>query len=72
MVVATLLFLVSGWSLNIATYNWYAADFHNQYSRAYASRGNVFFIVAVVLFAGAISIVVALLRSRKKQSMKTS
>jgi multisubunit Na+/H+ antiporter MnhB subunit len=50
-VVVAVLLLASGWSSNIATYNWFAADFHNQYSHAYASRGNVFSIVALALFA---------------------
>lgn len=40
-VAAVLLLLASGWSFNLATYNWFAADFHNEYSHAYAyaSRG---------------------------------
>jgi uncharacterized membrane protein YidH (DUF202 family) len=66
---ALLLLLASGWSFNIATYNWFAADHHSEYSHAYASRGNIFFIVALALFAASVSVIVALLRSRKKQRM---
>ena len=68
-VMAVLLLLASGWSFNIATYNWFAADHHTEYSHAYASRGNIFFGVALALFAGFIAVIVALLRSRKKRQM---
>jgi hypothetical protein len=64
---ASLFLLASGWSLNIATYNWFAADFHNEYSRAFASRGNVFFFVALAFFAGLIAVVVIALRSFKRR-----
>ena len=66
-VAASLLLLASGWSFNIATYNWFAADFHNEYSHAYASRGNVLSVVALALFAASVSVIVALLRARKKR-----
>jgi multisubunit Na+/H+ antiporter MnhB subunit len=69
-VVAALLLLAAGWSFNLATYNWFAADFQNQYSHAYASRGNIFSIIAIVLFATSISMIVALLRSSKKRRAK--
>jgi len=68
-IIALLLLLASGWSLNVAIYNWWAADFHDKYSHAYASRGNIFSIVALVLFAASISMIVALLRSGKKRRM---
>jgi hypothetical protein len=68
-VVAALLLLASGCSFNIATYNWFAADFHNQYSHAYASRGNIFSILALALFAGSAWVIVALLRSGKKRRL---
>lgn len=68
-VMAVFLLLMSGWSFNIATYNWFAADHHSQYSHAYASRGNIFFIVALALFTTSVSAIVALLRSRKKRRM---
>jgi hypothetical protein len=67
---ASLLLLASAWSLNIATYNWFAADLHNEYSRAYASRGNIFFISATVLFAAFILVVVVIIRSRKKRPLE--
>jgi uncharacterized membrane protein YidH (DUF202 family) len=66
-VMAALLLLLSGWSLNIATYNWFAADHHDEYSHAYASRGNIFFIVALALFAAFVWLIVAILRSGKKR-----
>lgn len=68
-VVAALFLLASGWSFNLATYNWFAADFHNQYSHAYASRGNTFSIVALGLFAAFGWVIVALLRARKKRRL---
>ena len=67
---ASLLFLASAWFLNIATYNWFAADFHNKYSHAYASRGSTFFISATVLFVAFILVVVAIIRSRKKRRIE--
>jgi hypothetical protein len=36
-VMAVLLLLASGWAFNLATYNWFAADFHDRYSHLYAS-----------------------------------
>lgn len=66
---AVLLILASGWSFNIATYNWFAADFHNQYSHAHALRGNIFFIVALALFVASVLVIVAILRSGKKRQM---
>jgi len=67
--VAAFLLIAFGWSLNLATYNWFAADFHNQYSHAYKSRGNIFSIVALALFAASESVVVALRRSRTKRQV---
>jgi len=64
---AILLLLASVWCLNIAFSNWFAADFHNQYSRAYASRGNIFSIVALVLLAVSAWVIVATLRSAQKR-----
>lgn len=69
-VMAVLLLLASGWCFNLATYNWFAADLHDEYSRTYASRGNVFSIVALALFAASVWVIVALLRSRKKRKME--
>jgi uncharacterized membrane protein YidH (DUF202 family) len=69
-VVAVLLLIGSGWSFNIATYNCFAADFHNQYSQAYASRGNIFFLVALALFAGSVSVTIAILRSKNTGGSK--
>jgi hypothetical protein len=40
------------------------------YSHAYASRGNIFFISATVLFAAFILAVVAIIRSSKKRRME--
>jgi hypothetical protein len=61
--------LGSGWSFNIATYNWFAADHHTEYSHAYASRGNIFSIVGLVLLAASITMIVALFRSARKRRM---
>lgn len=68
-VLAASLLLASGWSFNLATYNWFAADFHNEYGHAYASRGNIFSIVALALFAASVWVIVALLRSGKKRRL---
>jgi len=68
-IVAAILLLASGWSFNLATYNWFAADFHNQYSHAYASRGNIFSIVALGLFAASVWVIAALFRSGKKRRL---
>ena len=69
---AVLLLLASLCSLNIATYNWFAADFHNQYSHDFAFRGNIFFFLALALFAAFIFVVVAIFRSaRKRRVVKT-
>jgi NADH:ubiquinone oxidoreductase subunit K len=68
--VAALLLLAAGWSFNLATYNWFAADFHDKYSHAYASRGNVFSIVALALFAASVWVAVALLRSGRKRRLE--
>jgi hypothetical protein len=65
--LAAFLLLASGWSLNIATYNWFAADFPGQNSQAYVSRGNIFFLVALAFFAAFVSIVVAVFCSAKKR-----
>jgi len=69
-VVAILLVLASGWSLNVAAYNWFAADHPSEYSHAYGTRGNWFFVVAFVLLAASISLIVAILRSDKKLAKK--
>jgi hypothetical protein len=69
VVAALLLLLASGWSFNLATYNWFAADFHNEYSHAYASRGNIFSIVALALFAASVSVIVTLRRSGKRKRL---
>jgi uncharacterized membrane protein YidH (DUF202 family) len=69
-VAAALLLLASGWFLNIAMYNWWAAGFpHNEYRHAYASRGNIFSVLAIMLFAAFVSVVVAILRASKKRRM---
>ena len=66
-VMAILLLLTSGGAFNVAMYNWFAADSHNEYSRAYASRGNVFFFVGLALFAAFAWTIVTILRSDKGQ-----
>ena len=66
VVMASLLLVASGWSLNIATYNWFAADFPGEYRQAYASRGNHFFFLAVALSSAFVLIIIALIRRREK------
>jgi TRAP-type C4-dicarboxylate transport system permease small subunit len=71
-ICGALLLLASLYSLNIATYNWFAADFHNQYSHDFASRGNIFFFLALALFAAFVLVVTAIFRSaRKRRVVKT-
>lgn len=64
-----LLFLGSGWTLNISIANWWAASFHDEHRQVYTSRGNIFFIVALALFAASVSVIVATLRSGKRRRM---
>lgn len=66
-VLAVILLGGSVWSFNVATYNWFAADFHTEFSHAYAARGNVFSLVALALFAGFVLAIVGILRLRKKR-----
>jgi uncharacterized membrane protein YdfJ with MMPL/SSD domain len=68
-IIALVLLLASGWSLNVALYNLWAADFHSEYSHAYASRGTVFFFVALVLFGTFASMLVAIFRLVKKRQL---
>ena len=63
---AVFLLIASAWSLNVATYDWFGADFHNEYSHAYASQGNRFFILAVGLFGGFVWAVVMTARYSRK------
>jgi hypothetical protein len=62
-----LLVLASGWAFNIAAYNWFAADHHNEYSRAYAVRGNLFFLLSLILLALSLGGILKLARSRKNR-----
>lgn len=64
-----LLLLGSGWTLNISIANWWAASFHDEHGQAYASRGNILFVVTLVLFAASLSVIVATHRARKKRRM---
>lgn len=67
--LAVLLLAGAAWSFNLATYNWFAADLHDEYSHTYALRGNIFSVVALALFTGSVLMVVGILRSRKKRRM---
>jgi hypothetical protein len=70
-VVAVLLFLASGWSLNVATFFWFAADFPSDENRhVYASRGNTYFVLALALLAASVWAVVAIIRSSRNARMK--
>jgi len=50
-------------------YNWFAADLHDKYSKAYALRGNVFSMIALALFVAFIVTLVRIFRSWKKRKM---
>ena len=63
---AALLLFASAWSLYIAAYNWWAADFHSEYRHAYISRGNMFFFATLVLCGALAGVVVAIFRLHKK------
>jgi len=67
-ITAGLSLVASIWSFNLATYNWFAADHHNEYSHAFALRGNAFSILSIALFVVFISLLIIALRSRKKKS----
>jgi H+/Cl- antiporter ClcA len=69
LTISSFLLFASGFSLYIAAYNWWAADFRSEYSQAYASRGNEFFVLALILFAAPASVVVAVLRWRRRQGL---
>jgi Zn-dependent protease with chaperone function len=66
---AVFLLVASAWFFNVATYDWFGADFHNEYSHAYAAQGNRFFILAVALFVAFVWAVVVTIRfSRRNKS----
>jgi TRAP-type C4-dicarboxylate transport system permease small subunit len=67
--VAGICLLASAWSFNLATYNWFAADFHNQYSHPYATRGNIFSIVGLAFFVAFLLAIIAIVRSSRKRRM---
>jgi cbb3-type cytochrome oxidase subunit 3 len=68
--VALALILASAWSMNIAIYNWWAAGFpHAEYGRAFAMRGNIFSVLAIVLFAALVSVILAIFRASKKRQL---
>jgi len=46
---------------------WFAADHHTEFGHAYASRGNIFSIVALALLAASVSVIVGIIRSSKKR-----
>jgi H+/Cl- antiporter ClcA len=62
------LLLASAWFLNLAMYHWFAADFHNEYSHAHDSWGNVFVLLAIALCGAFVGIVVAVFRRRNRRS----
>jgi FtsH-binding integral membrane protein len=69
--VAGLLLVASGVSFNAAFANWFFADFHNENSRSYVSRGNIWFLLALIFLAGCIWLVIAISRSIKKSKKAT-
>lgn len=65
--LAGLLFVAAAVCLNDALASWYFADFHNEYSRAYASRGNRLFLLAGGFLAGFVLVVIRAVRGAKKR-----
>lgn len=65
-----LLLFASGWAFNIATYNWFAADHHNEYSHDYAMRGNLFFLLSLILLVLSMGGIWKLVLSRKNRDNK--
>jgi len=70
-IAAVLLLALSAWSCNLAAFNWYAADFHDEYSRAHASRGNIFFFIALACLIASVTIIVVMVRRMKKPRPET-
>jgi len=64
--LAVLLLFCCGWSLNISASNWWAAGFHGQYWHEYASRGNEFFVLALLLAVGFVFVVVSIFRTKSR------
>jgi len=65
--VAVLLLLAAVWALNISASNWWVADFHGQYWHDYASRGNSFFALALLLAGGFVFVVVSIFRMKSRK-----
>jgi hypothetical protein len=68
LILAGLLLAASGLSFNAAFASWFFADFHDEYSHANATRGNILFILALIFLAVFIWSVVAISRSTKKST----
>ena len=65
---ATLL-LISGWSMYMALFNWWAAGGPpSPHPETYAFRGNVFFGLACLLFVAFVVVAVTNYRRRKRQT----
>ena len=67
-ITIVLLLGASAWCFNLAMFNWFAADQHDRFSRTYALRGNVFSVLAFVLFAVFVWAVISAIRSHKRRS----
>jgi len=65
--VAVLLLFAAAWSLNISASNWWVAGFHGQYWHDYASRGERFFVLALLLAGGFVFVVVSIFRMKPRE-----
>lgn len=67
--LAAVLLLAAGWSLNLTLFNWWAAGGPpTPQPELYELRGNVFLAATVVLFAGFVSVVVINVRRSKRHT----
>jgi hypothetical protein len=66
-VVAVLLLFAAAWSLNISASSWWIAGFHGQYWHDYASRGNRFFVLVLLVAGGFVFMVVPIFRMKSRE-----
>jgi hypothetical protein len=65
--VAVVLLFAAAWSFNISASNWWVAGFHRQYWHDYASRGNRFFVLALLLTGSFVFVVVSIFRMKSRE-----
>ena len=69
-IAAALLLALSAWSCNLAAFNWFAADFHDEYRHVHELRGNIFFCIALASLTGCVTMVVLVVRRWKRRLPK--